>query len=177
MQADSSEHEPHPTPPAAWLTRIAFGGALVLVVARGLLIQYLHQDLPMPLPPGQPRPARSAGPAVGVMLDSLSLLMALLVLARAAIDRKWRLARTWSIAPLVLLSIWAFASTLWASDKFTAAVSASDWLAAAALLFVFAQTVRTWSRLRIVAGVAAGLFLANLAFGDIYRVIDLPPLI
>ena len=50
-------------------------------------------------------------------------------------------------------------------------------MAAAALVFVFAQTVRTWSRLRIVAGVAAGLFLANITFGVIYRVVDLPPLI
>jgi len=38
----------------------------------------------------------------------------------------WRLARTWAIIPLTLLAIWAFASTLWASDKFTAAVSASN---------------------------------------------------
>lgn len=177
MESSPYENEEQRTPPAAWLTRIAFGGALVLVIARGLMLQYLHADLPMPLPPGEPMPARSPGPGVGVILDSFSLLMAVLVLARAALDRNWRLARTWSVLPLALLSIWAFASMLWASDKFAAAASASTWLAAAALVFVFAQTVRTWSSLRIVAGVAAGLFLANVAFGVIYRVVDLPPLI
>ena len=177
MQENSYEHEPDSTSPAAWLTRIAFGGALIIVITRALMLQYLHGDMPAPLAPGEPLPVRAPGPAVGVVLDSLSLLMALLVLARAAVDRHWHLARTWSVVPLALLAIWAFTSTLWASDKFSAAASASTWLGAAALLFVFAQTVRTWSRLRIVAGVAAGLFLANVAFGVIYRLVDLPPLI
>lgn len=142
-----------------------------------MLPLYLREDLPSPLAPGEPLPARAAGPGVGVVLDCIAMLLALLVFLRASVDRSWRLRQTWSVAPLALLALWALASTAWASDKFAAAVSGSAWLGAAATVFVFAQTVRTWARLRIVAGVAAGLFLACVAFGIIYRAIDLPDLI
>lgn len=178
MLRPAIDSEPLDTPASSWLTRIAFGGAIVLVIARALLPQYLRDTEPLaPLATGEPLPTRAAGPAVGVILDSLTLLLAVFVLLRATMDREWRLLRTWSILPLALVALWAFASTAWASDKFAAAASASTWLAAAGLVFVFAQTVRTWSRLRVVAGIAAGLFLANVAFGIIYRTIDLPDLI
>ena len=142
-----------------------------------MLPQYLRDTEPLtPLAPGETAVPRAAGPAVGVILDSLTLLCALLVLLRSSLDSRWRLQRTWSVVPLALLAIYAFASTLWAADKFASAVAGSTWLAGASLVFVFAQTVRTWARLRVVAAVLAGLFLVNVAHGIIYRVVDLPTL-
>ena len=160
-----------------WLTRVAFGGALILVVARAMLPQYLRDVVPVvPLAAGDVAAPRAAGPAVGSLLDAACICCALLVLVRAAVDRSYLLRRTWSVAVLVALALFAFASTLWASDKFAAAASASTWVAAAALVFTFAQTVRSWSRFRVAAAAAAGLFLVNVGFGVIYRSVDLPGL-
>ncbi len=169
---------PDEDPPAsAWLSRIAFGGALVVVIARAMMPQYLRDTEQLaPLPDPANLPPRAAGPAVGVVLDALTMLLALLVLARLAIDRQARPLRTWTALLLAILAAWAFASTLWASDKFAAAASASTWLAAAGLVLIFSQTVRTWSRLRVVAGVAAGLFLVNIGHGAIYRLVELEDL-
>ena len=160
-----------------WLTRVAFGGALILAVARAMLPHYLRDVVPIaPLASGEVAPPRAAGPAVGTLLDAACICCALLVFLRAALDRSYSLRRTWSVAVLAILALYAFASTLWASDKFAAAASSSTWVAAAALVFTFAQTVRTWSRFRVVAAAAAGLFLVNVGFGVVYRAVDLPDL-
>ena len=162
---------------AAGLTRAAFGGALVLVVARATLPQHLRDTLiAAPLSPGVMPPPRAAGPGVGTLLDAACLGCAVLVLLRAVFDRDYTLRRTWSVAVLFALSLLTFASAIWASDKFAAAASASPWIAASALVFTFAQTVRTWSRFRVAASAAAGLLLVNVAFGIIYQFVELPGL-
>ena len=130
----------------------------------------------VPLAAGDVAPPRAAGPAVGALLDAAALLCALLVLLRAALDRSYLLRRTWSVALLAALALLAFASALWAGDRFAAAAGASTWVAAAALVFTFAQTVRNWSRFRVAVAAAAGLFLVNVAFGVVYRAVDLPGL-
>lgn len=166
-----------PSSPAAWLSHAGFVLALVLIIARGMLQQHLRDIEPVaPLGPDMPFPPLAAGVATGLVLDALCLLSAVLVAMRLAFDRGWPMRRTWSVALFAAVAIWAFSSTLWASDKFAAAASASTWLAAAALLFTVAQTVRTWSRLRICCAVAVGLFMANAAFGVSYRLVDLPQL-
>ena len=158
-----------------WLTRVAFGGALVLVAARAMLPQYLRDTITVsPLQQGQVAPPRAAGPAVGALLDAACIACALLVMLRAALDRSYLTRRTWSAAALAALALFAFASTLWASDKFAAAAGASTWVAAAAVVYVLAQTVRSWSRFRVVAAAAAGLFLVNVGLGVVYRAVDLP---
>ena len=160
-----------------WLTRLAFGGALVLVIARATMPQFLRDVVPVaPLAAGELAAPRAVGPAVGAILDVACVACALLVLARLCVDRAYPLRRTWSAGLLLAVALWAMASALWASDRFAAAAGASTWVAAAALVFTFAQTTRTWSRFRVVAAAAAGLFLVNVGFGVMYRTLDLPGL-
>jgi O-antigen ligase len=122
-------------------------------------------------PGGMTAPA-APGPAVTLFLNALCCLPAILVLIRRAIERQFILRWSWSQLLFALLAIWAAASVLWSSDKFTAVVYASTTIAAAALIWSTAQLVRSWMRLRLVAGVCVGLLLAYGVQGMIYKFVD-----
>ena len=65
-------------------------------------------------------------------------------------------------------------STIWAGDKFESLVLAFHLVAAAALFWAMAQLVRSWVRLRLVAGLCLGVLLIYIAHGITYRFYDVP---
>ena len=157
------------------LSRVAFWLAAALLTARGMTQLYLRDVLPvLPLGPGEIAPAAAPGPATQIMLDALSFASALLVLLRWAIDSTFHLARAGSVFVLLALVLWTFASTFWADDAFAAGVSASAWLACAALAFALANTCRAWRDLRLVGALAAGLLLINVVAGIYFVYVDHP---
>lgn len=166
------------SPQFALLTKVAFALAAVLATARGMTLLYLRDVLPvLPLAPGELAPAAAAGPSTQMWLDALSFIPALLVLLRWGIDRSYHLSRAGSAIALLLLAGWAFATTLWADDAFAAGVSASAWLAVAALFFTFANTVRAWRDVRLTTALAAGLLLVNVVAGLYFVFIEHPTLV
>jgi O-antigen ligase/cytochrome c-type biogenesis protein CcmH/NrfG len=160
--------------PSPWrhLTQVAFALGLAIVIARLTTVEMLRD--PWPIVPGAEAVPRGPGPATGLVLDLLSLLPAILVLARAAVDRDFQLACRWSFVSMFALGAWAVISTKWADDKFAAVVTGSHLLASFCLLWAFAQLVRDWTRFRVVAGIAFGLLLVLVAQSVIYRAIDVP---
>jgi O-antigen ligase len=110
------------------------------------------------------------------VLDLLCCLPALLVLTRRLIDSNYNLRFGWSHVMFAGFALWAVASAAWAPDAFAALVTGSHLIGAAALMWAVAQLVRSWLRLRLVAGVCFGLLLACLVHGLIYRFVDLPDL-
>ncbi|MEM1010736.1 MAG: O-antigen ligase family protein [Planctomycetota bacterium] len=158
-----------------WLTRVAFVLAVSLAAGRAMTLLYLRDTfIPMPLPPGEPLPTDFRGPGVRVILDALCLLPLLLVLLRRAIDATYRPAMFGGLAFLMGLSLWSFASLLWADDPFAAAVEGSTWIAAAALAWAIAATTRGWVDLRLAFGLAVGVLAANVIGGLFFLAIELP---
>ena len=161
-----------------FLTRLAFALSVVLLVARGMTVVYLRDVVPaLPLGPGEPAPARGAGAGTRVVLDALSLLPAMLVLLRWAVDPAYRLARAGSLAAVAALAAWALASTLWAGDAFAALVEGSTWAATAALGFALANSCRGWADVRACLALAAGLLATNVAAGVYYLAEEHPALV
>jgi O-antigen ligase/tetratricopeptide (TPR) repeat protein len=156
----------------AWLTQVAFVLALAAVYARGTMLETVRDAFDITF--GADAIPRGPGPAASLVLDLLCCIPALLVLVRRAVDRSFSLRLAWSHAALFALALWAMASNLWAADRFTSLVTGAHVVAAAALMWAVAQLVRSWLRLRLVAGVCFGLLLACLAHGLIYRYVDLP---
>ena len=117
--------------PMRWLTRIAFVTAVVVMIARLTTPDALRDPADV-LPGSQPAHA-GLGAGTGLVLDLFAILPALLVLARSAFDKDFRLRSHWSHLPLFTLALWAVLSTAWASDRFAAAVGASHFFAAACL--------------------------------------------
>lgn len=154
------------------LTDIAFALALILVIVRMTIQENVRGDL-LPVPGVSTGPA-TPGPASGFVLDLLCCLPATLLLARRLIDRTFALRLTLSHFAMFALAGWTLASTLWASDKFLAVVSASHWAAALVLLWSASQLVRTWLRLRVLAAVGFGVLMVLLVQGYYYRFVDLP---
>ncbi|HXE53812.1 MAG TPA: O-antigen ligase family protein, partial [Tepidisphaeraceae bacterium] len=170
----SSAHAELMPPASAWevLTRIAFGLALVLVVARATIAEVVV-DAAAPVPGAASVPA-TAGPATGLVLDLVCLLPALLVLARWALDRRFALGRSWAHGLMLLLAVWTLLSIFWSSNKFAAMVEAAHWVTALSLIWAMSQVVRGWMRLRLVSAVAFGVLLVLLVQGYYYRFLDLP---
>ncbi len=159
----------------AFLTRLAFRLAAVLAAARAMTSTYVRDVLPvLPLAPGELAPADGAGASTVVVLNTLCLLPAVLVLMRWMLDAGFRLSRSWSVVALAVLATWAFVSHVWSSDQYFTAIAASDWLAAAALIFAFASTARAWADLRLCAALAAGVLCVNIASGAYYVLVDHP---
>jgi len=73
-----------------------------------------------------------------------------------------------------MLAIWAMASRFWAADRFSAIVSSADLAAGFVLIWSATQLVRSHARLRIVAGLAFGLFLVLVAQGLNKRLVEFP---
>lgn len=155
-----------------WLTRAAFLLALALVIARATFGESLRD--PFTPAPGAEAPPRGAGPAATLVLNLLACVPALLVLARRALDRSLRLRGSWATCFMAFLAAWALLSTFWAGDRFAAVVSASTLAAAVALLWAGSQLVRSWRRLRLVAGACLGLLLVFAGQGLYYKFADLP---
>jgi O-antigen ligase len=155
-----------------WVTRAAFVLALGLVLARATMLEMLRD--PFDAAPGaQPAPV-PPGPGSSLVLDLIAWIPALLVLARAAFDRSYVVRFAWTHLLLMALAIWAVLSTAWASDKFDALVSGFHFLSAAVFLWAATQLVRSWKRLRIVAGMCVALLLLHAAQALSYRFVDLP---
>src|SRR5687768_4026771 len=79
---------PGEQPAGAWLTRVAFVLALGLVLARATMMEILRD--PLDVTPGAPPVPRAPGPGASLVLDLLAWVPALLVLARGALDRTFR---------------------------------------------------------------------------------------
>lgn len=157
-----------------WLTRGAFVLAVGTVLARATMQELLRD--PTAAVPGAEGPPRGAGPAAALVLNLIACLPALLVLARRVFDRAYALRASWAAAVMGLLAAWALFSTFWAGDRFAAVVSASTFAAATALLWATAQLVRSWLRLRLVAGAAFGLLLVLVGHGFYQRFVEIPEL-
>jgi O-antigen ligase/tetratricopeptide (TPR) repeat protein len=154
------------------VTRAAFVLALGLVLTRATMLEILRDALDV-APGAQPTPV-APGPGTSLVLDLIAWVPALLVLARAAFDRSYVIRFAWTHLLLITLAIWAVLSTIWASDKFAAVVSGFHFLSAAVLLWSATQLVRSWKRLRIVAGVCVAILLLHAAQAMSYRFVDLP---
>ncbi len=154
--AKTSTREPEPTA-AVWLTGLPFALSLALVLVRATTLEVLRDAFDVA--PGSDPVPRGVGAATSLVLDLVSWVPALLVLARGVFDRSFRLRFTWSHGFLAALAVWTVLSTLWASDKFAAVVSGFHWLSAAVFLWSASQLVRSWGRLRLVGGVCFALLL------------------
>jgi O-antigen ligase/tetratricopeptide (TPR) repeat protein len=154
------------------ITRVAFTLTLALVIARALMSETIRSGFDV-VPNGMPAPA-SPGPGATLFLNALCCLPALLVLARRALERQYTLRWTISQVLLALLALWSAASVAWSADRYTALINASTLIAAAVLVWSTQQLVRSWTRLRLVAGVALGLLLCYAVQGLIYKFVDVP---
>jgi O-antigen ligase len=158
---------------SVWITRIALGLAIALVVARATMTQQLRD--PFQVQPGiQVNAPRGVGAAGSVLLDLLMCLPAILVLVRSSVDRANLISFTRVHAFAFALAAWIVISTFWASDRFAAAVEATHWGAAIVLLWAVSQLVDSWSRLRLVGAVCFGTLLVLSAHGIVYRFVDVP---
>ena len=154
------------------LSRTAFVLTLAVVIARALMTEVVREAVDV-IPNGMAAPA-APGPAATLFLNALCCLPAILVLVRRAIERRFTLRWTWSQVFFGLLAIWSAASVMWSADKFTAVVYASSMIGGGALVWSSAQLVRSWTRLRLVAGVCVGLLLVYAVQGLIYKFVDVP---
>jgi O-antigen ligase len=155
-----------------WITRIALGLAIALVVARATMTQMLRDPFE-PVPGALPAP-RGLGAAGAVLLDLLMCLPAILVLIRSSIDRAYLISFSRAHVFAFALAAWIVISTFWASDRFAAAVEATHWGAAIVLLWAVSQLVDSWTRLRLIAAVCFGTLLILTAHGTVYRFVDVP---
>src|SRR5688500_17249088 len=158
----------------AWLTQLAFVLSLAIVIARATMLEIVRDPFET-VPGGEPVPG-GPGPTASLVLDLLAGVPVLLILVRRLLDPLYALRARWSHLAFALLAAWAALSVTWSSDKFLALIGAANLLAGAALLWTFAQLVRTWLRLRIVVGVCVGLLAAMLAHGLVYQFVELPEL-
>jgi hypothetical protein len=78
--------------------------------------------------------------------------------------------------PLAGLCVWMLLSTIWASDKFAAIITACHWTAAMSLAWAASQLVRDWARLRLVAAACVGLLGLYVVQAANYRFIEVPAL-
>lgn len=156
-------------PRGQFLTRLAFAVLLMLLVARSLMLETIRDAGPtLPNAPAGP------GATTSLVLDWLSLLPVLLILARRLFDRTFTLRAASTHVWLFALAIWAMLSTVWADDRFLSFVSSTRLLAAGAMFWSATQLVRRWSHVRLIAGLFVGLLLANVTQGLITKYVDQP---
>src|SRR5262245_11891436 len=151
------EHKSAARRSLAILTRISFVLVIALATARATFLETLRD--PTPIVPGAMDAPAAPGPTTSLVLNLLCCLPALLILVRRVFEKTCSVRFTWTHALLILLALWAIASTLWSSDKFAAAITSSHLLAAAAMFWAASQLVRSWLRVRIVAAMCFGLLL------------------
>lgn len=161
-----------PTPRGPWVTWLALAIGLVLIIMRLTTPEALREPW-APVPGSAPTPA-GPGPAVGLVLDALAYLPALLILGRRVFDRSYRLTPRLSHVPLLLLVVWASFSVIWSADKFAAVVEASHLCAAAAMLWAMSQLLADGGKLRLVAGICFGMLLILATQLLLFRYLDVP---
>ena len=144
------------------------------MIARLMMLETVRNT--MVVVPGSPPAPASPGPATSLTLDLLAGVPALLLLVRRWVDGRFSLRRSWSMLPMAALAVWAVLSTLWSSDKFAALVSSLHLAAAFAALWAASQLVRSWLRLRIVAGVCFGMLLVLVAHSAYFLLAERPEL-
>jgi O-antigen ligase len=159
----------------AGLTQIAFGLGLALVAARCMALETIRD--PFDVNVGSPNIPLGAGADTSVVLDLLCCLPAILTLVRRCVDKTYRLRWSWSLVLILPLAGWMALSVRWADDKFACMASTCNFVAAMALLWAMAQLVRSWMRLRMVAGLAFGLLLVFLVQGFYYKFVDMPTML
>ncbi|HEX8522291.1 MAG TPA: O-antigen ligase family protein [Tepidisphaeraceae bacterium] len=152
------------------LTQVAFVLMIALVGARALMPEILRD--PTYASPGATIAPRGPGAATSLILDALCWLPGALVLIRRSIEKDYTVRVRVSHVLFGALAVWAVLSTFWASDKFAALVTSVHLLTAAVVIWTMTQLVRSWLRLRMVAGICFGLLLAYIAHGLIYRWAD-----
>jgi O-antigen ligase/tetratricopeptide (TPR) repeat protein len=157
-----------------WLTQLAFVLLIALVVARVTMSETLREPFDVATVPGQAAPPRGAGATTSLVLDLLCCVPAMLILLRRGLDREYVVRFTIAEALLLAFAIFAALSALWSADQFAAAVTAAHLLAAAAVFWAAAQLVRSWLRLRLIAGICFGLLLVYTAHGLIFEFVDVP---
>lgn len=157
-----------------FLSRLALGLVLALVVARSTLMEY--QRDPFAVDPNSSAIPAGAGITTSMVLDLICCIPALMVLFRRAVDPDFTLVRCYSILPLGLLAAWAILSARWADDRFLSLITSVHLAAMAAILWAAAQLVRTWRQVRLVSAIALGLLLVYAVHGAIYRYVVLPDL-
>lgn len=148
--------------------------SLAVVLARATMLEVVRD--PLDFAAGAQAAPRGPGPAAGLVLDLLAWAPALLVLARGAIDRSFRMHLSWAGGLMLLLGAWTVLSTAWADDKFAALVSGFHFLSAAVFVWSASHLVRSWRRLRLVAGACFALLLVYGAHAVNYRYVEQPAL-
>jgi O-antigen ligase len=124
---------------------------------------------------GSPAAPIAPGPGTTLLLNLLSTLPLLLLLIKDYRDRsavRHPIANTLFIATGLL----AAASTLWATDRFAALITASTWLSAGFLAAAVCRLADTPATRRLVAAIALAAFSAQCAQGLSYVWVDLPAL-
>jgi hypothetical protein len=158
-----------------WITQLAFFLSLALVVARCAMMESLRD--PTPVASGSGASPAGPGPATTLWLNLVCCLPAMLVVLRRAIDKTYYLHSSIAHLLMGLISVWAIASTAWASDKYAAFINSSTVFAAGAMLWSTTQLIRSWTRLRLVAGACFGVMLICTASALIYHFVDHPDLV
>ncbi|HEY0008272.1 MAG TPA: O-antigen ligase family protein [Tepidisphaeraceae bacterium] len=158
-----------------WATLAAFVLVLVVTASRMLTPEALRELTTFDGVAGADLPP-SPGPASTLWLNLICWLPMLLILIRRAVDPQYVLRLHVSHAIGGLLAAWVAISCFWASDKFAAVVSASTWCASMSLAWSMSQLVRSWTRLRLVAGFAVGLLLVFLVQAALYHFFEWPDL-
>ena len=154
------------------LTWAAFVLTLAICLARAMMSETLRE--PFEVIVGGSSAPRGPGPATTLLLDALGCVPALLVLIRRVVDRDYILRWHPSHRLLALLATWSAFSFAWSTDRFATAIAAANTIAMAALLWSTTQLVRSWLRVRIVAGLCLGLLLVYAASGLYYRFVQVP---
>jgi hypothetical protein len=154
------------------LTKVALWIAVGVVVAQATLLQVIRE--PFEAAPGSVAPPRATGAAESLLLSMLMMLPAVLILVRRIVDKTYVLRTGWTHWLLLALGTLAFASVGWASDRFIAGIGGLQLFAGTTLVWSMSQLVRSWLRLRIIAGVCAGLLIVYVAQGLLYRFVELP---
>jgi O-antigen ligase len=167
--------ELHKSQKSPWPVRLdwlAFGLLLAIVLARCTMQERLRE--PFQITPQSEATPRTPGPATSVGLDLLCCVPALLVLLRRCIDRTFVLSLPRSLIPLALLDVWMLCSTMWASDRFAALVTACHWTAAGVILWVAIQLSRDWLKIRLIAAGLVGLLCVLIISGLEFRFVEWP---
>ena len=153
-------------------TQLAFILTLALIIARAIMTENARDSVDAVIKGLTAPRTISAG---GILfLDALCTVPAILVLMRRVCDRTYVIRWTWSCLLIGLLAIWAMCSIAWSTDKFLTLISAANTFASATLIWSTAQLVRSWLRLRIIAGVCFGLLLFYAEQGLEYRFLSVP---
>jgi len=161
--------------PWAWITHLAFVIALSAVLGRAMVTDALRD--PFDVSPGAQVTSAAPGPTTSLAFDLLFWVPAILILLRRMLDRTYVLRISASAILFIALGLLMMLSLKWSvGDRFATLIGASQFLASGLLMWAMVQLVRSWTRLRVVAGVCMGLLLAYVALGVMWRTLDVPDL-